>query len=138
VILLFTFLTLTAWGQDPEVVDVQAEITEQHLEVVDLKFGLMALDYFLTDEEEYKKIKTLCECDLKWAQPSLEVYKPDPKSLLPAEVLILAGEAYVYPAPALELPEEGLGPAPAAPVLPVLPLPVVEVPALPLPQGPQP
>lgn len=47
----------------------------------DLKNGFEALEFFLRDKEDFKKY---CPY-LEWDQPSLEVYKEEPKSHLPAE-----------------------------------------------------
>jgi len=47
--------------------------------VEDLKKSMLGLEFYLRDKKEYKQ---LCPY-LEWKQPSLEVYKEEPKSYLP-------------------------------------------------------
>jgi len=49
--------------------------------VDDLKNSILGLESYLRDKKEYKE---LCPY-LVWEQPSLEVYKKEPKSYLPSE-----------------------------------------------------
>jgi len=55
----------------------EAEGCQENVE--DLKRSMLGLEFYLRDKKEYKE---LCPY-LEWEQPSLEIYKKEPKSYLP-------------------------------------------------------
>ena len=56
----------------------QGEGTPQD-EVEDLKKDILGLEFYIRDKKNYK---THCS-HIKWEQPSIKIYKKDPKSYLP-------------------------------------------------------
>ncbi len=49
-------------------------------EIKDLKKGILGLEFYIRDKKDHK---AYCS-HIEWKQPSLNVYKKDPKSYLPA------------------------------------------------------
>ena len=84
-------LILLLFAADPEVFSDAATEQEQISDsegiqkcednIKGLKNEVLGLEYFLQDKKHYKKY---CP-SLKWAQPSLDTYKKDPKSYLPSD-----------------------------------------------------
>lgn len=57
----------------------EPEVVEQREQVVDFKYDMAGLEWFITDQETHKG-----RCpDMPWEQPSIDVYRQEPKSYLP-------------------------------------------------------
>ena len=76
--------TPVGFSSETEVVYVSGEAEPYQEEVRDLRNDILGLEFYMCDKKNYE---TYCS-HIEWEQPSLEVYKRDPRSYLPDDCIV--------------------------------------------------